>query len=80
VLSTGGSAQPFVHVLIGLARYGGAGFGNSNFLIGPGGGVSFPINENLNGFGQFDFMIVKGDGFTDYGQRFTFGVIVELGQ
>jgi hypothetical protein len=80
VLSTGGSAQPFVHVLLGLARYGGEGFGNTNFLIGPGGGVSFPINENLSGFGQLDFMIVKGDGFTDYGQRFTFGVIFELGQ
>ena len=79
--STGGSAQPFVHVLLGLARYSfEGGFSNNNFLIGPGGGVSFPINDSVSAFGQIDFMIIRGDGFTDHGQRFTFGVIFELGQ
>ncbi len=76
-----GSVQPFVHVLLGLARYGfedGESF--NNFFFAPGGGVTFPVNDRVHAFGQIDLMIVKGDGFTDYGQRFTFGVGFELGQ
>lgn len=81
VINTSGSMQPFVHVLIGLTRYMfDGGFSSNNFSLGPGAGVAFPINDRVSGVGQIDFMIVKGDGFTDYGQRFTFGVIFELGQ
>jgi hypothetical protein len=81
VLAGTGSVQPFVHVLVGLTRYMfDGGFSSNNFSIGPGGGVAFPINDRVSGVGQIEFMIVKGDGFTDYGQRFTFGVIFELGQ
>jgi hypothetical protein len=80
--ATNSGVQPFVHVVVGLARYSFEGFdgGDNNFLIGPGGGVTFPVNDRVNAFGQIEFMIVKGDGFTDYGQRFTFGVSFELGQ
>jgi hypothetical protein len=73
--------QPYVHVLVGLARYSfDGGFSSNNFFVSPGGGVTFPVNDRVGAFGQVDIMIIRGDGFTDHGQRFTFGIIFDVGQ
>jgi hypothetical protein len=74
------TVRPFVHFLLGLARYNFE-FDDSanNFFYAPGGGVAFPVNDRVSAFGQIDIMLVRGD-FEDNGQRFTFGVIFELGQ
>jgi hypothetical protein len=74
------SVRPYVHVLVGLARYNFE-FEDSanNFFVGPGGGVVFPLNDRVSAFGQVDIMIIRGD-FEDSGQRFTFGVALDVGQ
>jgi len=75
------NVKPFAHFLIGLARYSfEGGFNSNNLFFAPGGGVMFGLNDRVSAFGQIDIMVVKGDEFTDHGQRFTFGVVFELGQ
>jgi len=82
------NVRPYVHVLLGLARYTFEDDffdPSNNFFVSPGGGVTFPLNDRVDVFGQIDIMMIRGedvfgDSFTDKGQRFTFGVSFALGQ
>ena len=74
------SSRPFFQVGLGVTHFSCDGCDSvSAFTFAPGGGVDVKLNDKVNFRFQLDIPVIKFDGDTETGVRFTFGISLPIG-